>query len=271
MQDKKITLGKKFEWAICHFASKDNANYTERVTKNIYLDLFKDDAAIQNKAIAASSLISAKYLNVYHSSELGISGKPEPKSDLVRVDCDGEVWDTISVKLDKNIQILSAEGKTVSKILNLVDFYSYSTDLQKLLNNMPTKLIQTHNIQKVLRRYPTRVKDCFDENGLLLDQYNWDIWQSNNKKIYLDLFDDIITNKPDLYIDFVQECLTGEKYFRYNPFASAEYILTPTKFCKINKNFIIDNLKNITIDLRAKSRGGLSSACIRLDMKNEKI
>jgi len=66
----------------------------------------------------------------------------------------------------------------------------------------------------------------------------------------------------------IREVLTGELAFKSaDKRAIANWILTPDHYIKIDRAYVQKQMAKTRIDVRAKSRSGISSLAVRFDSK----
>jgi hypothetical protein len=63
----------------------------------------------------------------------------------------------------------------------------------------------------------------------------------------------------------VEEMLTGRQHYTGTK-GVADYILTPYYFKYIDDSYIQNTVEQVKIDVRGKSRGGITSACVHFDI-----
>jgi len=208
----------------------------------------------------------------YHSDELNIAGDPEPKTDVV-FKVNGRNSVRCSVKMKGPIQLSSAEGPSTAKAMaetasacpgqrgkNL-------SSLIKKISSTPTKLLTEKNLSKARERKPNIVKDLVDAGGKIKDDKNYTKWISENKPTLIKELFDYLESDPQFLYCLIEEALTGKNYFGSDADATANYMLSPTKFGVINSEYINQMVKKTKIDIRAKSRDGISSVAFRFDVR----
>jgi hypothetical protein len=72
---------------------------------------------------------------------------------------------------------------------------------------------------------------------------------------------------PQFKFALVKETMTGELAFGPNKMAIADYILTPDYFKKIDDSYVRSKMNDVKMDIRAKSRGGVTSIAMRIELK----
>lgn len=270
--------GVQLEWAIVYESLvRAGVPFTEienRMQKYPNLKSYTGDVGSQAKKCVDLVEKSDPSLlaHAYHSDELNIAGDPEPKTDVV-FKKNGRNAVRCSVKMKGAIQLSSAEGPNTAKAMaetaaacpgqrgkNL-------SSLIKKISATPTKLLTERNLPKARERKPNIVKDLVDAKGKIRDDKNYTKWISENKpKLIKELFDYLESDPAFLYC-LIEEALTGKNYFGANADATANYMLSPSKFGKIDDAYIKQMVKKTKIDIRAKSRDGISSVAFRFDVR----
>ena len=270
--------GVQLEWAIV-FNSLVRAGvpYTqiqERSKKHPNLKEYTGD--VNKQADQCVDLVekhdSSLLAHAYHSDELNIAGDPEPKTDVV-FQKSGRNTIRCSVKMKGPIQLSSAEGPSTAKAMAATAAQCPGTrgkNLEALIEKIsstPTKLLTEKNLSKARQRKPNIVKDLVDAKGKIKDDKNYTNWVSRNKPTLIRELFDYLESDPDFLYCLIEETLTGKNYFGANADATSNYMLSPTKFGKIDKTYINQMVKKTKIDIRAKSRDGISSVAIRFDVR----
>lgn len=270
--------GVQLEWAIV-FNSLVRAGvpYTqiqERSKKHPNLKEYTGD--VNKQADQCVDLVekhdSSLLAHAYHSDELNIAGDPEPKTDVV-FQKSGRNTIRCSVKMKGPIQLSSAEGPSTAKAMAATAAQCPGTrgkNLEALIEKIsstPTKLLTEKNLSKARQRKPNIVKDLVDAKGKIKDDKNYTNWVSRNKPTLIRELFDYLESDPDFLYCLIEETLTGKNYFGANADATSNYMLSPTKFGKIDKTYINQMVKKTKIDIRAKSRDGISSVAFRFDVR----
>ena len=270
--------GVQLEWAIV-FNSLVRAGvpYTqiqERSKKHPNLKEYTGD--VNKQADQCVDLVekhdSSLLAHAYHSDELNIAGDPEPKTDVV-FQKSGRNTIRCSVKMKGPIQLSSAEGPSTAKAMAATAAQCPGTrgkNLEALIEKIsstPTKLLTEKNLSKARERKPNIVKNLVDAKGKIKDDKNYTNWVSRNKPTLIRELFDYLESDPDFLYCLIEETLTGKNYFGANADATSNYMLSPTKFGKIDRTYINQMVKKTKIDIRAKSRDGISSVAFRFDVR----
>ena len=210
--------------------------------------------------------------HAYHSDELNIAGDPEPKTDVV-FKKNGRNLIRCSVKMKGPIQLSSAEGPSTAKAMAATAAQcpgQRGKNLESLIKKIastPTKLLTEKNLSKARERKPNIVKDLVDSRGKIKDDKNYTNWVSQNKPTLIKELFDYLESDPHFLYCLIEETLTGKNYFGKDADATSNYMLSPTTFGKIDKAYINKMVKKTKIDIRAKSRDGISSVAFRFDVR----
>ena len=208
----------------------------------------------------------------YHSDELNIAGDPEPKTDVV-FKVNGRNAVRCSVKMKGAIQLSSAEGPSTAKAMAETAVQCPGERgknlslLIKKIASTPTKLLTEKNLSKARERKPNIVRDLVDTRGKIKDDKNYTKWISENKPTLIKELFEYLESDPQFLYCLIEEALTGKNYFGPNADATANYMLSPNKFGVIDSSYINQMVKKTKIDIRAKSRDGISSVAFRFDVR----
>ena len=279
LEQRTSGRGVQFEWAIVYWALKisKSKDFNKRLRARPELKMYgmgeMKDYAIS--AVNVAKKAGAPLSQAKHSDEEGIEGDPEPKTDLTF----GK--QRVSVKMSGAIQLSSSEGRRTAQMFQaILDEMKKDSKFKKKLNQkvlkgiierihiMPDKMLDASkpaNIKKALKMKPNQVKNMM-KRGKVLDEYNWNLWSENNKK---DILEDVIQyleNSPEFNFRLIEEALTGKRNFGDKDRATSDYIMTPTFYGKIDASYVKKMMKTTKIDVRAKSRSGITSVTMRFDV-----
>ncbi|MGA0121287.1 MAG: hypothetical protein ACO3HJ_07535 [Methylophilaceae bacterium] len=270
--------GVQLEWAIVYESLiRAGVPYSEiekRSKKHPNLKLYTGTVGAQaKKCVDLVEKSDASLLaNAYHSDELNIAGDPEPKTDVV-FKKNGRNLVRCSVKMKGPIQLSSAEGPSTAKAMAATAAQCPGQrgknleSLIKKISSTPTKLLTEKNLPKARERKPNIVKDLVDSKGKIKDDKNYTNWVAQNKPELIKELFDYLESDPHFLYCLIEETLTGKNYFGSNNDATSNYMLSPTTFGKIDKAYINKMVKKTKIDIRAKSRDGISSVAFRFDVR----
>ena len=269
--------GVQLEWAIVYEslvrAGLPYSEIDKRAKKHSNLRAY--DGAVGAQAKACVDLVQKSNPNLlaqaYHSDELGIEGDPEPKTDVVFGTGSSNV--RCSVKMKGPIQLSSAEGPSTARAMAATAAMcpgQRGAGLSKLITDIaatPTKLLTEKNLAKASQRKPNIVKDLVDNTGKIRQDKNYKVWLERNKPTLInDLFAYLESDPAFLYC-LIEETLTGKNYFKTNKQAIATHMLSPSVFGPIDDAYIRKMVGKTKIDIRAKSRDGISSVAFRFDVR----
>ena len=270
--------GVQLEWAIVYESlTRAGVPFTEiqqRMQK--YPNLKSYGGVIGTQAKQCVDLVEKNNPSLlayaYHSDELNIAGDPEPKTDVVFQE-NGRNSIRCSVKMKGPIQLSSAEGPSTAKAMAETAAQCpgmRGKNLSSLIDKIaktPTKLLTERNLPKARERKPNIVKDLVDSKGKIKDDKNYTKWISENKPTLIKELFDYLESDPDFLYCLIEETLTGKNYFGKDSDATANYMLSPNKFGKIDDAYVRQMVKKTKIDIRAKSRDGISSVAFRFDVR----
>tara|TARA_R100000664_G_scaffold34246_1_gene55710 strand:+ start:12901 stop:13677 length:777 start_codon:yes stop_codon:yes gene_type:complete len=231
----------------------------------------KVKAALKHAKAAGAQISKAR-----HSSKMKIETPKDIKGEVKTDLCYGP--DTVSAKLDGDVQLSSAEGTRSAQMFesvlkSFVDEgrvgtieYHRVQDIILALDAMPTKMVTPDNLDKAKKNKPTIVKEMLSE-GKIRDEYNWKVWEAQNKKSLVAAIKSYLTDHPEFKHRLIEEALTGRYTFGKNSLATANFILTPYYYLPIDDDYVQKVAKDVKIGIRAKSRKGISSGTMRIDYK----
>lgn len=270
--------GVQLEWAIVYESlvrsGSPFSQIEKRIAKNSNLKLYTGAIGAQAKQCVdlVEKLDSSLLAHAYHSDELNIAGDPEPKTDVV-FKRNGKNDVRCSVKMKGPIQLSSAEGPSTAKAMAATAAQcpgqrgkNLSSLIEKIAST-PTKLLTERNLPKARERKANIVKDLVDSKGKIKDDKNYSKWISENKPTLIKELLDYLESDPHFLYCLIEETLTGKNYFGPDADATANYMLSPTKFGKIDDAYIKKMVNKTKIDIRAKSRDGISSVAFRFDVR----
>ena len=142
--------------------------------------------------------------------------------------------------------------------------YQRVQDIILTLDAMPTKMVTPGNLDKAKENKPTIVKEMLSE-GKIRDEYNWKVWEAQNKKSLVAEINSYLADNPEFKHRLIEEALTGRYTFGKNSLATANFILTPYYYLPIDDDYVQKVAKDVKIDIRAKSRKGITSCTMRID------
>lgn len=259
--------GVDLEWAIVEMARR------KKMTKN-YSAKIKTQA---DKCLTHITKTIGNEFEIYHSDEkvpgIGpIYARPEPKTDIVIISKNQMYF--ISVKMEGGIQLASGQGASTAELFKAAASGMKSTkdaiilkSIIKSLETMPTRLLSESNFQRIMDEGNEKVIKEFMKNGKIIQDKSYEYWLENNKPQLMASLLKFIQRNDDFLNALIYEALTGEKTLRKFKGASANYIVSPSGFHKINQSYVNKIKSKIKMDVRAKSRGGISSVAFRIETK----
>jgi hypothetical protein len=274
-----LGTGVELEWAIVyHSLVRGGANPEEIKNRNKRAQgKIQPYASINDQAIKAVKEVEGvigksnlKYC--YHSDEYsgGITGIPEPKTDVV-YDTKVKLY-KCSVKMEGAVQLASGQGKSTAQVFKLVAENVGSGNIPKNLKTLisdlgglPTRLASVSNIQRI-KSNPKLAKEFIKGKSITRDKL-YESWLENNKPAIMKSLMDYVQKDKEFAFALIKEAMTGDLLFKNNKLAAANYILTPNEFVPITDQYVRSKLSKIKLDIRAKSRSGVTSIAFRIDLK----
>ena len=260
--------GVDLEWAIVEIArgSKLTRKYSKRVM---------DQA---NKCVMHLHKKLGKKFDIYHSDEKipgyprGIFGNPEPKTDIVIFTSNKKYFE--SVTMEGGIQLASGEGRSTAKLFhaaagNIKDG-TKKKKIQQLaasLEGMPTRLLSENNLKRILGTKKKPLIDEFTSGGKIRKDRSYELWSQIQKPKIMAAITQLAKDDKVFFDALIYEALSGCKTLKDFPGASANSIISPTGFYMIDANYINKVKSKIKVDVRAKSRSGITSIAFRIETR----
>lgn len=260
--------GVDLEWAIVEFARKQKPS-------RAYSSKIKSQAEKCVKHI--NNEIGNKF-QIYHSDEkipgLGksIYAKPEPKTDIVIITPSKKYF--VSVKMEGGIQLASGQGKSTSELFKAAASGMKNTRSSGVLKtiidsleSMPTRLLSESNLKRIMSEGDEKIINEFIKKGSIIRSKSYEYWLENNKPQFMASLSKFVETNQDFYDAIIYEALTGEQTLKQFPGAVANAIISPSGFYMINDRYVQKIKPKIKMDIRAKSRGGITSIAFRIETR----
>jgi hypothetical protein len=255
--------GVDLEWAIVQLGRKEKL--TRKYSNNILTQAKKALGHIEAK-------VGKKY-KIFHSDEMGISASPEPKTDIV-VEARGQKY-FVSVKMEGGVQLASGQGRSTAELFRetakavFTDKKKLSEveSLAKVIEDMPTRLLAPQNLDRILEDANPKVLKEFTKAGKILKEKNAENWLSQIKPKLMQDISTFISKNPEFYSEMIREALTGQRTLARFKNAAANYILSPAGFYKIDDSYVSKVKSKVKLDIRSKSRGGITSIAFRIETR----
>lgn len=275
-----IGTGVELEWSIVyHSLAAGGISPAELKKRNQMAQgkLQPYDANIRKQASDAVEKVH-KVLGVaglrgaMHSDEWkpAIRGNPEPKTDVLFKN-GGKVY-RASVKMRGPIQLQSGQGESTAKMFELIGREVYdnriSGNLKQIitdLSELPTRMGSEANISR-LKADPKLAKEFLNGSSIKKNLL-YEGWVKNRKPELMASLFAFLEKDPQFKFALIKETMSGELAFKNNKLAIAEYILTPDYFKKIDDAYVRSKMNDVKIDIRSKSRGGVTSIAMRIELK----
>lgn len=276
--------GVQFEWALIYTGLKsagfsdEQISQRDTMTNNNLMSFSKDSFDLAKKTM--KNIPQELRADLKHSSELGIAGDPEPKTDIVAGD------NRISVKMDGQIQLSSESSKKSAEALAAIASNLTTKDakftqnalksITNALSKMPTKMIDPNNLEEAKMRHAGKpwFEEMLDDNGEIKDEYNWGIHREKITPTIQKNLIKYLDKNEDFKKALIHEALTGKMKFGDNEAAAATHLLFPDGFTEIGESDgeFVDSLKDKTVvGIRAKSRKRITQPTFRFELKGNKI
>lgn len=218
-----------------------------------------------------------KTFDIFHSDEnvpgIGsIYAKPEPKTDVVIFSKTKKYF--VSVKMSGGIQLASGQGASTAELFEAAADSLKNPAQKKVLSSiikelktMPTRLLSQSNYQRIMEEGNEKIISEFIKKGKIIQDKDYEYWLENNKPQLMSALLKFVQKNDDFFDALIKEALTGEKTLKKFKGATANSIISPSGFYEINSAYVNKLKPKIKMDLRAKSRGGISSIAFRIETK----
>ena len=264
--------GVDLEWAIVEY-SRIRMGKQKKVTKT-YSATIKAQA---EKCVDHLFKDVGKTFDIYHSDEnvpgIGsIYAKPEPKTDIC-VFTRSKKW-FVSVKMAGGIQLASGQGASTGELFASAAEHLTSATAKKVLKSivdelktMPTRLLSEGNFKRIMDEGNPKIIAEFIKGGKIIQDRSYEYWLKHNKPQLLAALLKFVDDNPKYFDAIIYGALTGERTLKQFKGAVANSIISPSGFYEINDAYVRKIKPKIKMDLRAKSRGGISSIAFRIETK----
>jgi len=275
-----IGTGVELEWSIVYFSLVEGGILPSELKKRNGRAQGKLQPHSKEIQKQAKSAVEQAYKTVgidglrgaYHSDEWtpAIRGNPEPKTDILFKK--GGQSHRVSVKMRGGIQLQSGEGRSTANMFKLVGESVYGNKISKNLNQiiddlttLPTRMGSVSNIDR-LKADPKLAKEFLNGSNIKKDVL-YEHWKDKKKPELMDSLLTFLDKDPAFKFALVKETMTGELAFGTNKLAIANYIITPDYYNKITDAYVRSKMSDVKIDIRAKSRSGVTSIAMRIELK----
>jgi len=265
--------GVDLEWAIVESIRARNAT-TPVQAKKTY------SSKILNQAEKCVEHIIKKLgenIEAWHSDENipgvgSIYAKPEPKTDIVLITSSKKYF--VSVKMAGGIQLASGQGASTAELFEAAAGSLTDQNAKKVLlsiidelKTMPTRLLSSKNIGRIQASGNKKLIDEFISNGKVVQDRSYDLWLKNNKPALVNAILDFAQKNTNFMDALIYEAMTGKKTLTRYKGAAADSIISPSGFYMIDDSYVTKIRSKVKMDLRAKSRGGISSVAFRIETR----
>jgi len=259
--------GVDLEWAIVRLGRGEDIKKLKRE----YSSRILDQAQRSHKQVVNTLGNKIEFI---HSDEMKISAKPEPKTDIVVKRASTSYY--TSVKMEGGIQLASGQGASTAELFRETGKVIFDGNKAKLkqvyslaevIEEMPTRLLASQNLDRILEEADPKVLKEFVKSGKIMKEKNADLWIEQVKpKIITDIHNFIRAN-PEFYSEMIYEALSGKRTLARFRGAAATHVLSPAGFHKIDSSYISHIKNKVKLDIRTKSRGGITSIAFRIETK----
>ena len=201
-----------------------------------------------------------------------ISANPEPKTDII-LKIGSTVYKT-SVKMAGPVQLASGQGESSAILFESAAKMTSNANKSKVLKSiitelktMPTKLLSEQNKKRILTESNPKIINEFIKGGKIIKDKSYELWMQSNKEILMKSMLEYMDKDPEFFNALLYESLTGESSLAKYRGASADRIISPNGFYKINAAYVASIKSKVKFDIRGKSRGGISSIAFRIDLR----
>ena len=241
--------GVKFEKDIVECKNNPRPNFGPKVQNAVKLvtSVFPNQKAIHRDSVSLKGMnLGAEIKADFWFGEIGANGT--------------------SVKLDGAIQLSSAQGENTAKAFQLCyeKIRQQLTDSERdaieylisMVDDIPTKMVSAANLLKASQRKPQDLAVAL----------NYDMWFKYIRPVINAYMSQVFRESPQFKLAVVEEMLTGRLQFA-NTIGIADYILTPNYYGYVDKKYVQKIADCVKIDVRGKSRGGITAGVVRFDAK----
>jgi len=262
--------GVDLEWKIVDLLSPTSESMKRKYSQNI---------VVQGERCAKHlhTFAGNKMIEVWHSDDpknpVGrpISAKPEPKTDIVI-----KIGTTIyyaSVKMDGAVQLASGQGSSTAELFSAAAIHlgrakgRVLESIIKELKTMPTRLLSETNKTRIMKEASPKIINEFLNGGKIITDRSYEVWLVNNKEFLMGALLKYIDDDLDFFAALIFEAMTGEETLKTYKGAVADSIISPSGFHEIDIGFVHSVLNKVKLDIRGKSRSGITGLAFRIDYR----
>lgn len=260
--------GVDLEWAIVDLVN-GNTKQNRPYSKNILDQAEKCKDHVMKFA-------GGKKVEAWHSDDptnpfrQAIRGEPEPKTDVI-FKIGSQIYCS-SVKMAGAVQLASGQGSSTAKLFQAAAMALPNKTQSKVLlsiikelETLPTRMLSDSNRDRVEKEASKKTIDEFIKNGKIITDKNYELWVKNNKPALMKGLLDYIENDLDFFAALIEESMTGAETLKKYPGAAADSIISPKGFHEIDIGYVYQIIPKIKIDIRGKSRSGITGIAFRID------
>ena len=260
--------GVDLEWAIVNLISPTSESMKRTYSSTIKAQADKCVAHIMKEA-------GNKPVEAWHSDDpknpagAAIFAKPEPKTDVV-IKIGSKVYYT-SVKMAGGVQLASGQGSSTAELFAAASKHlggaksKVLESIIKELKSMPTRLLSESNKQRILKEASPKIINEFLNKGKIINDKSYEVWLMNNKPFLMESLIKYVDSDLDFFAALIYEAMSGEETLKQYKGAVADSIISPSGFHEIDIGYVHSILHKIKLDVRGKSRSGITGLAFRID------
>lgn len=260
--------GVDLEWAIVNLVSPTKESMAKKYSENIKKQAEKSVNHLMKFAGGVP-------IEAWHSDDpknpagTSISAKPEPKTDVVIKIRSKVYW--ASVKMAGGVQLASGQGSSTADLFLAASAHlggqksKVLESIVKELKNMPTRLLSSSNQKRIETEASPKIIQEFLKNGKIIKDKSYETWLLNNKVFLMESLMKYIDDDLDFFAALIYEAMTGEISLKSYRGAVANSIISPAGFHEIDMGYVYSILSKIKLDVRGKSRSGITGLAFRID------
>lgn len=224
------------------------------------------------------SFAKGKQVDAWHSDDpsnpfgKAISAKPEPKTDVV-LKIGAKIY-SVSVKMAGAVQLASGQGSSTAELFEAAAERIPNAQKSKVLKSiikelrtLPTRLLSESNKQRIIQEAKPKVIDEFIRGNKIINDKSYEFWLKNNKELLMGSLMKFVMQDKEFLKSLIFEATTGQISLKQFKGAVADSIISPKGFYVINDQYINSIIPKIKLDIRGKSRSGITGVAFRIDLK----
>lgn len=219
-----------------------------------------------------------KKVDAWHSDDstnpfgVAIAAKPEPKTDVV-LKIGTKVY-SVSVKMAGPVQLASGQGTSTAELFEAAAERIPTAQKSKVLKSiikelrtLPTRLLSEANKQRILQEAKPKIIEEFIRGNKIIKDKSYEYWLANNKELLMESLMKYLKTDKEFMKSLIFEAATGAISLKQFKGAVADSIISPKGFYIIDDQYINSIIPKIKLDIRGKSRSGITGVAFRIDLK----